>query len=41
MRIAPRTLSTRDGRGFVVRSARPNEAGALFDHYLTIRAREP
>jgi RimJ/RimL family protein N-acetyltransferase len=24
-----------------VRSARPNEAGALFDHYLLIRAREP
>ena len=41
MRIAPRTLATRDGAAFIVRSAKPNEAGALFDHYLTIRAREP
>ncbi len=41
MRISPKTLATRDGKGIVVRSARPNEAGALFDHYLTIRAREP
>jgi RimJ/RimL family protein N-acetyltransferase len=41
MRVAPRTLATRDGQGFVVRSARPNESGALFDHYMMIRAREP
>jgi ribosomal protein S18 acetylase RimI-like enzyme len=41
MRIAPRTVATRDGRSIVVRSAKTNEAGALFDHYLTIRAREP
>jgi RimJ/RimL family protein N-acetyltransferase len=41
MRLPPKELATRDGRPFVVRSARPNEAGALFDHYLTIRVREP
>jgi len=41
MRIGAREIATRDGRGLVVRSARPNEAGALYDHYLTIRAREP
>ncbi len=41
MRIGQKELATRDGRGLVVRSARPNEAGALYDHYLTIRAREP
>ena len=41
MRLPPKGLATRDGRPFVVRSARPNEAGALFDHYLMIRAREP
>jgi RimJ/RimL family protein N-acetyltransferase len=34
-------FAARDGRRFVVRSARPAEAGALFDHYLRIRAQEP
>ena len=41
MRLPPKEFTTRDGKGFVVRSARPNEAGALYDHYVTIRAREP
>ncbi len=41
MRIGAREVATRDGRDIVVRSARPKEAGALYDHYLTIRAREP
>lgn len=41
MRLPPKEFATRDGRAFVLRSARPNEAGALFDHYLMIRAREP
>jgi RimJ/RimL family protein N-acetyltransferase len=41
MRLPPKEFAARDGRKFVVRSARPNEAGALFDHYLLIRAREP
>jgi len=41
MRFLPREFAARDGRGFAIRSARPNEAGALYDHYLTIRAREP
>lgn len=31
MRIEPRELATRDGRGFVVRDCRPGEAGALLD----------
>ncbi|MCK6458484.1 MAG: GNAT family N-acetyltransferase [Planctomycetes bacterium] len=41
MRLPPKEFAARDGRRFVVRSARANEAGALFDHYLLIRAREP
>lgn len=41
MRFLPKELATRDGRAFVVRSAKPKEAGALYDHYVTIRSREP
>jgi len=41
MRLSGKQFAARDGRPFLVRSARPNEAGALFDHYLMIRAREP
>ncbi|HEX5137660.1 MAG TPA: GNAT family protein [Planctomycetota bacterium] len=41
MRLSPEEFAARDGRAFVIRSARTNEAGALFDHYLMIRAREP
>jgi len=41
MRLPRKEFAARDGRTFAIRSARPNEAGALFDHYLMIRAREP
>jgi RimJ/RimL family protein N-acetyltransferase len=41
MRFSPREFTARDGRTFAIRSARPREAGALFDHYLAIRSREP
>jgi len=41
MRFLPKEFLTRDGRTLVVRSARPREAGALYDHYVTIRSREP
>jgi len=41
MKVPPREYSTRDGRSVVIRSARPKEAGALFDHYLAIREDEP
>jgi RimJ/RimL family protein N-acetyltransferase len=41
MRFSAREFAARDGRAFGIRSAKPGEAGALFDHYLSIRARDP
>lgn len=41
MKFAAREFAARDGRPFAIRSARPNEAGALYDHYIRIRTEEP
>lgn len=41
MRVAARTLETRDGCRFVVRSARPAEAGRVLDHAWALHREEP
>ena len=41
MRVPAQPETTPDGRAYVVRSARPAEAGAVYDHALRIRGSDP
>ena len=41
MKVASRSLTTRDGRDYTIASARPAEAGRLLDHVLRVHRTDP
>jgi len=41
MKVPAETLETPDGRTYIQRSARPGEAGAVYDHAFGIRRSDP
>jgi len=41
LKVASRSLTTRDGRAYTIASARPAEAGCLLDHVLRLHQTDP